>query len=185
MMNITPTSIAGAYYWEPSKREDSRGYFYRGFCRQELMDAGVQIGEIVQINHSFSTKKGTFRGFHYQLPPFAEEKIIACLEGKVCDFILDLRKGSETFLKNEAVVLSEKNNRAVLIPKGCAHGFITLTENCRLLYLHTAFYKPEYERGIAVSDPRVGVELPMPIEEISERDQHHPLLTENFEGIQL
>lgn len=184
-MKITATSIPGAYYWEPHKREDDRGYFYRGFCRQELIEAGIHTDEIVQINHSFSAKKGTFRGFHYQLLPFAEEKIITCLEGEVLDFILDIRKESQTFLKNEGVCLSGKNNRSVLIPKGCAHGFITLTANCRLLYLHTAFYKPEFERGISVSDPRIRVQLPIAIDQISERDQHRPLLTENFDGVQI
>lgn len=184
-MKIIETSIRGAYYWEPVKREDARGYFYRGFCRQELSDAGISMGEIVQINHSFSVKKGTFRGFHYQLPPFAEEKIITCLEGEVLDFVLDLRKGSETFLKHDSVILSEKNNRSVLIPKGCAHGFMTLSDNCKLLYLHTAIYKQEFEGGISISDPLINVMLPLPLEEISERDQHHALLNENFEGIQL
>ena len=184
-MKLTETSIPGAYYWEPVKSEDARGYFYRGFCRQELMDAGISIGEIVQINHSFSVKKGTFRGFHYQLPPFAEEKIVSCLQGEVLDFVLDIRKGSKTFLKHDSIILSEKNNRSVLIPKGCAHGFITLTENCKLLYLHTTFYQQEFERGITVSDPRVNVKLPTGIEEISERDQHHALLNENFEGIKV
>jgi dTDP-4-dehydrorhamnose 3,5-epimerase len=184
-MKIIETSIEGAYYWDPTKREDIRGYFYRGFCRQELSDLGIAIGEIVQINHSFSVKKGTFRGFHYQMPPFAEEKIVACMEGEILDFVLDLRNGSDTFLRHDSVVLSEQNNRSVLIPKGCAHGFITLTENCKLLYLHTAFYKPEFERGISISDPRVNVKLPIPIEEISERDQYHILLSEKFEGIKV
>lgn len=184
-MKITPTSIPGAYYWAPNKIEDDRGYFYRGFCRQELRAAGIKTDEIVQINHSFSKKKGTFRGFHYQLPPFAEEKIITCLEGEVLDFIIDIRKGSETLLQSEAVLLSGRNYRSVLIPKGCAHGFITLAENCRLLYLHTAFYNPESERGISVSDPRIRVKLPIAIAEISERDQRHAPLTENFDGIQL
>lgn len=184
-MKIVETSIRGACYWEPVKREDPRGYFYRGFCKQELQNTGINLGEIVQINHSFSAKKGTFRGFHYQLPPFAEEKMIACLQGEVLDFVLDLRKGSDTFLKHDSVVLSEKNNRSVLIPRGCAHGFITLQENCKLLYLHTAFYKQEYEGGVSISDPRISVNLPLPIEEISVRDQHHALLNENFEGIEV
>ncbi len=184
-MKITETSIHGAYYWEPAKREDTRGYFYRGFCRQTLKDAGITLDEIVQINHSFSVKKGTFRGFHYQLPPFAEEKIVSCLQGEVLDFVLDIRKGSTTFLQHDSVVLSEKNNRSVLIPKGCAHGFITLTEKCKLLYLHTAVYQPQFEQGISISDPRVSMTLPIGIEEISERDQHHALLNENFEGIKV
>ena len=184
-MKITLTSIPGACYWQPNKREDDRGYFYRGFCRQKLREAGISTDEIVQINHSFSTKKGTFRGFHYQLPPFAEEKIVTCLEGEVLDFILDIRKGSETLLQSEAVVLSRKNNRSVLVPKGCAHGFITLSENCRLLYLHTAFYNPEYERGISVLDPRIRINLPTAIAEISERDQRHLPLTETFDGIEI
>lgn len=184
-MKLTITSIPGAYYWEPSKREDARGYFYRGYCREELTRAGIQVGEIVQVNHSFSSKKGTFRGFHYQLPPFAEEKIISCLEGEVLDFIIDIRKGSRTFLQSQAVELSGKNNRTLLVPKGCAHGFITLSESCRLLYLHTTSYMPEFECGIFVSDPRIQVALPAAIQEISERDKHHPLLTENFEGIQV
>lgn len=184
-MIIEATSIHGSYILSPEKHEDDRGHFFRSFCKEELYKAGVDISEIVQINQSFSKEKGTFRGFHYQLPPYCEEKIVTCLEGEIVDFILDLRKGSDTFLKHDKIILSGETNRSLLIPKGCAHGFVTLTENCKLVYLHTAYYKPGYERGISWSDPRIGFELPIAINEISERDKNHPLLTVDFEGIQL
>jgi len=184
-VKFTRSFIGGVYYWEPDLHQDNRGYFYRGFCRDELKAQGIEVGDIVQMNHSFNKVKGTFRGLHYQIPPFAEEKIITCMQGDVLDLVLDLRKRSPTFLKYEVIGLSEVTHRSVLVPKGCAHGFITLKENCQLLYLHTAFYKPEYERAVSVSDPRVNITLPVRIEEMSERDKNHPLLSNDFQGIEL
>lgn len=169
---------------EPLVREDSRGYFFRTFDRNELIASGIEIGELVQINQSFSKAKNTFRGFHYQTPPFAEEKIVTCLEGEIIDFIVDIRKGSKTFLKVESIGLSETNFKSVLVPKGCAHGFITLRENTRLLYFHTAPYSPSYEAGVSVYDPRLDIKMP-DIHEISERDKNHPLLSDQFIGIEL
>jgi dTDP-4-dehydrorhamnose 3,5-epimerase len=184
-MKITKLEISGACYWEPDVRQDSRGYFYRNYDQHILQQEDLPVGDIVQINQSFSKVKGTFRGFHYQLPPFAEEKIVTCLQGEVLDFVVDLRKGSTTFLQYQAVVLSEENRRSVLIPKGCAHGFITMQEDTRLLYFHTALYKPEYERGILYNDPRLNFSLPAAITELSERDRKHPLLDKQFVGIEL
>jgi dTDP-4-dehydrorhamnose 3,5-epimerase len=184
-MNITSTHIAGVFISEPKKIEDKRGFFYRGFCRNELKKAGVNIGEIVQINHSFSRKKGTFRGLHYQRPPYSEEKIVSCLEGSVLDIAVDLRKGSPTFLQHVSVELSPLNCRSFIIPKGCAHGFITLEENCRLLYLHTEYYEPSWEGGCSVHDPLLQIQLPVVLTELSDRDKNHPYLSKDFTGIEI
>lgn len=184
-MKINETSIKGAYWFAPDVIEDSRGFFYRAFCRNEFKKEEINLDEIVQINHSFNKHKGTFRGFHFQHPPFSEEKIVKCIKGEISDIIIDLRKGSDTFLKSEFVVLSEENKRSLLIPKGCAHGFITLKGDCELVYLHTQYYNPEYEGGLSVSDPLLKIKLPMEIVEISDRDRDRKFLPTDFTGIEL
>lgn len=184
-MNFLKTDIAGVYISEPKRLEDNRGFFFRGFCRQETESAGIVLGDIVQINHSFSRKRGTFRGLHYQRPPDAEEKIVSCIQGEVLDIVVDLRKGSESFLSHVMVNLSEENSRSIIIPKGCAHGFITLKDDCRLLYLHTAYYSQSSEGGCSIHDPMLGITLPIEISEISERDKTHAFITKEFTGIQI
>jgi dTDP-4-dehydrorhamnose 3,5-epimerase len=184
-MKITGTSIKDSFIITPDVIEDNRGFFYRALCRDELKRGGIDIDEIVQVNYSFNKNKGTFRGFHFQYPPFTEEKIVKCIKGEVMDIILDLRKGSGTFLKYDAVVLSEKNKRSVLIPKGCAHGFITLAENCELTYLHTQYYKPEYESGVSIFDPMLKMPTPIEMTEISERDRNRKFLPADFTGIEI
>ena len=184
-MKITGTAIKGSYCLSPDIIGDDRGFFYRTFCRDELKQEGITLDEIVQVNHSFNKRMGTFRGFHFQYPPFAEEKIVKCIKGEVLDIILDLRKGSGTFLKYETVLLSEENKRSVLIPKGCAHGFITLKENCELTYLHTQYYKPEFEGGVSILDPLLKIELPIEIIEISDKDKDRNFLPIDFNGIEI
>lgn len=184
-MKLFATKLQGCVYWSPEVRGDNRGYFYRGFCKNELKGVGMEIGEIVQVNHSFSAAKGTFRGLHFQRPPYAEEKIITCLEGEVLDIIVDIRKGSPTFLNYVTVNLSAENRNTVMVPKGCAHGFITLARNTRLMYMHTAYYMPDHEGGISIRDPKLKIELPTEIAEQSERDKGHPHIGEYFDGIEL
>ncbi|MFN5169119.1 MAG: dTDP-4-dehydrorhamnose 3,5-epimerase family protein [Cyclobacteriaceae bacterium] len=184
-MTVTPAFIKGVCVIEPTVHGDQRGYLFRAFCRPTLHEAGFSLGEIVQSNISFSHQAGTFRGFHYQLPPHAEEKVVTCLQGEILDYVVDLRKGSSTFLKNYSVVLSEQNRRSILIPRGCAHGFITLQPDCQLMYLHTAAYQPAFERGVNLNEPRLGIALPRPVAEMSERDRQHALLAHDFDGIEL
>lgn len=184
-MIVEELPISGAYLLKPQLIEDERGHFFRGFCKKELEDHGLKIDEIVQVNRSFNKSKGTFRGLHYQLPPFAEEKIITCLNGSVADLIVDVRKESPTFLSYEIVELSSDNKYAIMIPKGCAHGFISLKDNAELLYMHTNYYAPKFEFAFSVKDPILNINLPITIREISDRDKAHKLLDKDFKGVEL
>jgi dTDP-4-dehydrorhamnose 3,5-epimerase len=172
-MILTPLSIHGAYIIELEKRGDSRGFFARQFCQKELEKAGVSF-QLAQANTSFSADKGTLRGMHYQLGEAAETKIVRCIQGAIWDCVLDLRPDSPTFGQWFGAELSAENRRAMLVPKGCAHGFLSLTEDSEILYLVDAFYTPELERGVRWNDPRFAIEWPFAPNIISERDQKHP-----------
>ena len=139
--------------------------------------------EFVQVNVSINHKKGTFRGLHYQLPPFAETKLIRCNKGKVFDVIVDIRKGSETFLQWFGIELSESNMKMLYIPEGFAHGFLTQTDDAQMTYQHTAFYKPGYEAGLRYDDPALGISLPEKPTVISEKDLLQPFINQSFKGI--
>ena len=138
---------------------------------------------IMQINHSQTRQHGSVRGLHFQQPPHAEVKIITCLRGAVFDVTVDIRVGSPTFLQWVGVELSAKNGAMILIPEGCAHGFQTLSDDTELLYLHTAPYAPESEGGLHYADPRLDISWPLPLADISQRDQNHALLSADFAGV--
>jgi len=138
---------------------------------------------ISQVNQTVTKSRGTVRGLHYQRKPFAEIKLISCLKGKVWDVAVDLRKDSPTFLQWHSEELSSENHRALLIPEGFAHGFQTMSDDCELLYMHTAQYTREAEAGIRPNDPRLQISWPLEIYEISKRDTSHPLLNKKFKGI--
>lgn len=179
---IQPTAIAGMMMIGRQPIEDQRGWFERLFCAEELK--AVTGGKpIVQINRSLTRRRGTVRGLHFQYPPHAEIKIVACLRGEVFDVAVDLRAGSPTFLRWHAERLSAENRRMLVVPEGCAHGFQTLADDCELLYLHTAPYTPAAEGGIHPQDSRLGIPWPLPIAELSERDRALPALDATFEGI--
>ena len=178
------TTIPGVYMIERAKRGDERGFFERIFCSETLQNWGWQNG-IAQVNHSFTVQKGSVRGLHYQLPPFAESKLVTCLRGEVWDVILDLRAGSPSFLQHITVRLSAQNNCSVLIPPGCAHGFQTLSDDVDMFYCHSALYAPHCEAGINVLDPRLQLHWPLSITQRSERDLRFAFLTEDFKGVQL
>ena len=182
VLNQTP--IAGLQVIQRQPIGDERGYLERMFCSEELQSI-VGIRKIVQINHTKTAKTGTVRGMHFQYPPHAEMKLVSCLRGEVFDVAVDLRQGSSTFLKWYGEVLSEVNHKTFVIPQGFAHGFQTLTDNCELLYLHTAAYRPEAEAGLNALDERLAIKWPLPITERSMRDQQHPTLADDFAGIKL
>ncbi len=181
-MNFEPTSLAGSYVVELTAFTDERGWFARYFCKKEFEAVGHHA-EWVQCNHSFTAAKGAIRGMHYQLPPFSEIKLVRCIAGAVYDVIVDLREGSPTFLHWFGQELSAANRRMLYIPEGFAHGFQTLTENCELLYHHSAFYQPGAESGLRYDDPAIGIEWPMPCTLISDRDRLHPFIDKHFKGI--
>lgn len=181
-MIFTPTQLKGVFIIDLQPVGDSRGWFSRTYCKNEFAAIGHDK-EWVQLNHSFTSKKGTIRGMHYQLPPFSEIKMVRCIAGAVLDVVIDLRKGSPTFLQWVGAELSAENKKMIYIPEGFAHGFQCLADNCELLYHHSAFYTPGAEGGIRYDDPLVGINWPLELTEISDRDKAHPFLDKNFKGI--
>lgn len=161
---------------------DSRGYLERMFCVGELQDV-FGARRIVQINHTLTQAKGTVRGMHFQYAPHAEMKFVSCLRGSVFDVAVDLRKGSPTFLRWYAELLSADNHKTLAIPEGFAHGFQTLTNDCEMLYLHTAAYAPGAEAGLNPQDAKLAIAWPLPIAEISPRDAAHAPIGDDFEGV--
>lgn len=180
---IEPTKLAGAAVLRRIPVQDSRGWFERLFCIDELAILGAE--PIVQINRSFTRRRGTVRGLHFQLPPHAEIKIVTCLRGSVFDVAVDLRQGSPTFLQWHGELLSADSGTSLYIPKGFAHGFQTMSPDCELLYMHSARYSPASESGIHPTDPSVAVAWPEPVTELSDRDTSHRLLDENYLGIKI
>lgn len=181
-MNFIPTKLADAYLIELKSFSDDRGWFARAFCKREFEQIGHQK-EWVQINHSMSREKGTIRGMHFQYPPHNEAKLVRCVSGKVFDVMVDIRRGSPTFLQWVAAELSAENRKMLYIPEGFAHGFQTLTDDVELIYHHSAYYAPEAEGGLRYDDPAIGIEWPLPAGNISAKDQNRTLLTDAFAGI--
>lgn len=183
-MKIAPLPLKDSYLILPDTFKDNRGRFARIFCKKELSTIGIEK-EIVQINHSLTVKKGTLRGMHFQYPPKAEIKMVRCLRGSVFDVIVDLREGSSGFLCWHGEILSAENMKMMYVPEGFAHGFQTIEENCELLYLHTEFYSPASEGAIRFDDPIIGIEWPLDVTDISEKDKKYALLKNEFQGIKI
>ncbi|MGB6044103.1 MAG: dTDP-4-dehydrorhamnose 3,5-epimerase [Pirellulales bacterium] len=168
-MRFLETRIAGSYLIDLEPIVDDRGFFARVFCLNQF--AEYELTErFVQINNSYSAEKATLRGLHYQLPPKAENKLVRCIRGAVWDCIVDLRDDSPTLGQWFGVELSEDNRRMIYIPKGFAHGYITLTTNAELLYMTDEFYHPDCERGVRWNDPTFGIRWPLDPQVITERD---------------
>ena len=181
-MIFTATPLAGSFVIGLQPFSDSRGWFARTYCKNEFEQIGHH-GEWVQLNHSFTALIGTVRGMHFQLAPYREIKMVRCIAGAIHDVIVDIRKGSPTFLQWFAEELSAENKKMLYIPEGFAHGFQALTDNCELIYHHTAFYTPAAEAGIRYNDPTIDIQWPLAVTEISERDAQHPLLDAHFKGV--
>ncbi|HOO49719.1 MAG: dTDP-4-dehydrorhamnose 3,5-epimerase family protein [Rhodospirillales bacterium] len=181
-MDIQTTDIEGVYYFKKNLVGDQRGHFTRLFCENELGDV-LQGRQIKQINHSYTKDVGSVRGIHFQKPPHAEMKFISCLKGRVLDIAVDIRAGSATFLNYCALELSAENQKTIIIPEGFAHGFQVLEEGSELLYFHTEFYNPDFEGGLRYDDPALSIDWPLVARNISERDQRHPLINNNFNGL--
>ena len=174
-------SIKGCYLIKRDVPRDKRGYFSRLADVDEFSGYGLN-GGFVQISASRNYKKGTLRGLHMQLEPFAEEKLVCCVSGEIFDVCVDLRKDSDTYLKYCSAVLSEENGEAFYIPKGCAHGFISLKDETRLIYFMTAAHDSEAERGYRWNDPAFSIQWPAAPELISDKDNAWPLLGDRSNG---
>lgn len=181
-MTFTETSLAGAYLITLSPRSDNRGWFMRTYDKQLFSQIG-HTDDWVQMNHSMTRQTGAVRGMHFQHPPQAEIKLVRCVAGRVFDVIIDLRADSPTFLAWFGAELSADNGQMIYIPKGFAHGFQTLIDDCQLVYCHSAYYAPDCEGAIRYNDPKISIQWPLPVTDLSERDATHPLLTDRFVGL--
>ncbi len=177
-------SLAGLYTIERIPIEDKRGFFSRFYCAEEFKEIGFRE-PIAQMNHTLTLRKGVIRGLHYQHLPYTETKIVNCLHGKVYDVAVDIRQGSPTFLNWHGEILSAENKTGLCIPDGFAHGFQALTDDCELLYLHSAFYTASAEDGLNFSDPMLDISWPLAVTDCSERDRNHSMIDNSFTGVKI
>lgn len=181
-MKKVETKIPGVIIIEPDCHGDHRGWFMETYSTEKYKDLGITT-VFVQDNHSFSAQKGTLRGLHFQNAPMSQAKLVRCTKGKVIDVAVDIRKGSPTYLQYVSVELSEENKRQFFIPRGFAHGFLTLTDNVEFEYKVDNLYSKECDRGIRYDDPSINVDWGgllngiQPI--LSEKDINGPLLSES------
>lgn len=175
-MIFTETKLKGAFIIDIEQREDNRGLFSRTFCANEFAERGLKPN-VAQCNLSVNYKKGTLRGMHYQATPASETKLVRCTRGAIYDVIIDMRPKSPTYLCHIGVELTAENRRALYIPEMFAHGFQTLTDDAEVVYQMSEFYTPGYERGLHYDDPILGIEWPLPVSEISEKDLSWPLFS--------
>lgn len=180
-MKVIETNLEGVLVIEPKVFGDHRGWFMETYSDAKFSEVGIDLN-FVQDNQSFSSAKGTLRGLHYQLNPKAQTKLVRCTQGSIFDVAVDIRKGSHTFGKWFGIELSAENKKQLLVPKGFAHAFMTLTDHVEVQYKVDEPYSPENDRGIIWNDPEIGIDWPFDITPIlSEKDQKAPLLkdTEN------
>ena len=176
-MIFTETKLHGAFTIDLERRADNRGFFARTFCQHEFEEHGLRP-IIAQVNLASNKRKGTLRGMHFQYPPAAETKLVRCTRGAILDIIVDLRPESSTYLEHIAVELSADNHRALYVPERFAHGYQVLEDNTETTYQVGEFYAPEMEGGLRYDDPRLGLEWPLPVGEMSEKDDKWKLLDE-------
>jgi dTDP-4-dehydrorhamnose 3,5-epimerase len=174
---FTETALAGAFIIDIERRGDDRGFFARVFCQEEFADQGLKPS-IAQANIAFNAKKGTLRGMHFQFPPYAETKLVRCTRGAILDIIVDLRPESATYLQHVAVELSASNYRALYVPERFGHGYQALQDETETSYQVGEFYAPKSEGGLRFDDPRLGLEWPLPIGEVSPKDDGWAYLDE-------
>ena len=176
-MKFTALPLLGAYVIELEPRGDLRGFFARTFCVQEFAAYGLTT-HWVQSNMSFSSNAGTIRGLHFQRAPMMETKLVRCTRGIIFDVIVDLRLNSATYGQWHGEQLDDNNRRMIYVPEGFAHGFQALSNNVEMLYLHSAPYSSQHEDGLKWDDPKLGIPWPIPMTDISLRDEGFPYLDE-------
>jgi dTDP-4-dehydrorhamnose 3,5-epimerase len=177
-VKTVPTDIAGAYVIDAEPHDDPRGTFTRLYCRESFDALDLDI-DPAQTSLSFNPIRGTLRGLHFQLPPHEETKLVSCVAGSLFDVVVDLRKESPTYGRWTAITLDAAGGRSLFVPKGCAHGFQTLVANTAILYHISAPYSPEASRGIRWDDPALAIPWPLPLSEMSARDQQLPTIADD------
>lgn len=176
-MIFAETKLKGAYVIDLERREDDRGFFARTFCQHEFEEHGLKP-VIAQANVAFNRAKGTLRGMHFQFPPAGETKLVRCPRGAILDIIVDLRPESRTYLEHVAVELTSDNRRALYVPERFAHGYQVLEDATETTYQVGEFYTPSAEGGLRFDDPGLGLSWPLPVAEISEKDEAWALLAD-------
>ncbi|MBF1696578.1 MAG: dTDP-4-dehydrorhamnose 3,5-epimerase [Selenomonas sp.] len=179
-MKVIETALPGVVIIEPQVFGDARGWFMESWSAKKMEDGGIHVA-FVQDNHSFSAQKGTLRGLHYQLNPMAQAKLLRASRGAIFDVAVDIRRGSPTYAQWVGVELSAENYRQLFIPRGFAHGFITLTDNVEVQYKADNLYAPDCDGNIRWDDPAIGVAWPLTPTVLSEKDANAPLLAERSE----
>lgn len=178
-LKVTTTNLQDVKIIEPAVFGDNRGFFTETYSERDFKDAGINI-DFVQDNHSLSTQAGVLRGLHFQRGKAAQTKLIRVVSGAVLDVIVDVRKGSPTYKKWEGYIISESNHRQLLVPKGFAHGFVTLTDNVNFLYKCDNYYDAEADGGISFKTPELNINWPIDFDTAitSEKDAAQPTFTE-------
>ena len=179
-MQVTKTAIEGVLILEPKVFGDARGWFMETWSARKFQAAGLTF-EFVQDNQSYSAHKGTLRGLHYQTAPFAQTKLVRCTRGRLLDVAVDIREGSETFAKWVAVELTAENKKQLLIPRGFAHAFLTLTDDVEIQYKADNFYAPTCDGNIRWDDPEIKVDWPFAPTILADKDAKAPTLRERIE----
>ena len=172
-MIFEPAPIKDAWVVTLYPYSDERGYFARAFCREEFEAHGIDPA-VAQVNTVFSIRKGTLRGLHYQTEPHAETKFVRCIRGAIYDMMVDMRPGSPTYLQHFGTELSAENRRMTFVPENVAHGYLTLAPDTEACYMVGAPYAADYELGIRYNDPALGIDWPIPVEVVSDKDTHWP-----------
>lgn len=175
-MKFAETKLAGAYIIEPEPHEDTRGFFARTFCAREFGEKGLATN-FVQCSVSMTRQRGTVRGLHYQIAPVTEAKLVRCTAGVLYDVIVDLRPNSKTYLQHVGVELTARNRFALYVPEMFAHGFQTLEGDTEVFYQISQFFAPDLARGLRFDDPKLGINWPLPVANLSERDRNWALLS--------
>ncbi|HMJ48431.1 MAG TPA: dTDP-4-dehydrorhamnose 3,5-epimerase [Ferruginibacter sp.] len=183
-MIFNSTKLTGAFTIDVQPFQDSRGFFTRTFCEREFAAHGL-VQHFVQANHSGTQGKGVIRGMHFQHAPHCEVKLVKCVQGAIFDVIIDVRVGSPTFLQWFGAELTAQNKRMMYVPAGFAHGFQSLTDYSEMTYMVSAFYNKEKECGIKYDDTAVGIEWPLQVSLVSDKDQAIPLIDASFTGVSL
>jgi dTDP-4-dehydrorhamnose 3,5-epimerase len=172
-MIFSATPLAGAYVVDVEQRADDRGFFARTWCQREFADMGLSH-DVVQCNLSHTTRRGTLRGMHWQAAPYGEAKLVRCTRGSIWDVIIDLRPDSPTYTRHFGVELTSVSARALFVPEGFAHGFVTLEDETDVFYQMSQFYEPSAARGVRWNDPAFGIAWPISDPLLHPRDAHYP-----------
>ncbi|MCV9910492.1 dTDP-4-dehydrorhamnose 3,5-epimerase [Brucella sp. HL-2] len=178
-MQVRSLGLDGVLEINPRKFGDDRGFFSETYNAKSFAEAGIDLN-FVQDNHSYSAAKGVVRGLHYQLPPFAQDKLVRVIRGSILDVAVDIRKSSPTFGRWVSLEVSAKKWNQILVPQGFAHGFMTLVEDTEVIYKVTSYYSPEHDRSIRFNDPAIGIDWPISSSsvQLSDKDQKAPLFAD-------